>query len=100
MDNKEETKETVENMDELQVDESAENPFKTKEENLDSDVLEETSDGKLKEEYDKLNSQYIRLAADFDNYRKRQAQERENLLKFGMEEALKKMINVQKLTQI
>lgn len=49
---------------------------------------------KLKEEYDKLNNQYLRLAADFDNYRKRQEQERESLLKFGTENALKKMIEV------
>ena len=45
-------------------------------------------------EYDKLNQQYIRLAADFDNYRKRQEQERENLLKFGTEKALSKMLEV------
>ncbi len=49
---------------------------------------------KLQEEYDKLNQQYIRLAADFDNYRKRQAQERENLIKFGTENALKSMLEV------
>lgn len=49
---------------------------------------------KLKEDYDKLNSQYIRLAADFDNFRKRSEQERENLLKYGTEEALKKIIEV------
>ena len=49
---------------------------------------------KLQEEYDKLNQQYIRLAADFDNYRKRQAQERENLIKFGTETALKSLLEV------
>ena len=65
---------------------------------------EETSDekndnntdelSKLQEKYDTLNKQYLRLAADFDNYRKRQAQERESLLKYGAENALKKMIEV------
>ena len=49
---------------------------------------------KLQEKYDTLNNQYLRLAADFDNYRKRQAQERESLLKYGAENALKKMIEV------
>lgn len=48
----------------------------------------------LKQKLDALNQQYVRLAADFDNYRKRQAQERENLLKYGSENALKKMIEV------
>lgn len=49
---------------------------------------------KLKDDYDKLNNQYLRLAADFDNFRKRQEAERENLLKFGTENAMKKMIEV------
>ena len=48
----------------------------------------------LQEKYDTLNQQYLRLAADFDNYRKRQAHEREELLKYGAENALKKMIEV------
>lgn len=48
----------------------------------------------LKSELEKINNQYLRLAADFDNYRKRQAQERELLLKYGAEESLKKMIEV------
>lgn len=49
---------------------------------------------KLQEAYDKLNQQYVRLAADFDNYRKRQEQERESLVKYGTENALKKMLEV------
>jgi len=48
----------------------------------------------LKSELEKVNNQYLRLAADFDNYRKRQAQERESLLKYGGDESLKKMIDV------
>lgn len=48
----------------------------------------------LKQKLDVLNQQYVRLAADFDNYRKRQAQERESLLKYGSENALKQMLEV------
>lgn len=55
---------------------------------------QEIQDSGLQEKYDQLNNQYIRLAADFDNFRKRQAQERENLLKYGAEETLKKLIEV------
>ena len=80
------------------------NPFKNdelvKDENIEASTENETpveetkeeavQDNKLQEEYDKLNQQYIRLAADFDNYRKRQEQERENLIKFGTESTLKK----------
>ena len=85
------------------------NPFKNSE-NLDDEIKEETAEtvenkdetteetnselADLQQKYDTLNQQYLRLAADFDNYRKRQAQEREELLKFGTENALKKMIEV------
>ena len=59
------------------------------------ETSEETKqDSELQEKYDKLNQQYIRLAADFDNYRKRQEQERESLVKYGTENALKKMLEV------
>jgi molecular chaperone GrpE len=85
------------------------NPFKNEdvikeEENFTEENTEETkeeaeevcenSDNKLQEEYDKLNQQYIRLAADFDNYRKRQEQERESLIKFGTENALKNLLEI------
>lgn len=56
--------------------------------------VQDDSKGELQEKYDILNQQYLRLAADFDNYRKRQAQEREDLLKYGAESALKKLIEV------
>ena len=78
------------------------NPFQNEEENLENNVenveeaVEETvaEDNELQKKYDELNNQYIRLAADFDNYRKRQAQERESLLKYGAENTLKKIIEV------
>ena len=88
-------------LDDIVIEESENNPFKAKEEaeeTKEEEKAETSSDDKktevLKAEYDKLNSQYIRLAADFDNFRKRQAQEREQLLRYGLEEALKKMISV------
>lgn len=54
----------------------------------------EISENKLQEDFDNLNNQYIRLAADFDNYRKRQAQERECLINYGAQDAMKKLIEV------
>ena len=94
-----------------------ENPFKKAvEENSEelkntAETLEETSDEEEKvediseenvveeknewqEKYETLNNQYLRLAADFDNYRKRQEQERESLLKYGAENTIKKLIEV------
>jgi molecular chaperone GrpE len=77
------------------------NPFKNPE-NLDENIeiqeeevkKEENDNSELQQKYDTLNQQYLRLAADFDNFRKRQEHEREELLKFGTENALKKMIEV------
>ena len=63
----------------------------TEEQQVEENV-DEKSDWQKK--YEELNQQYIRLAADFDNYRKRQEQERESLVKYGTENALKKMLEV------
>lgn len=64
-------------------------------ENSEEEVIEEKQENnELQEKYDKLNQQYVRLAADFDNYRKRQEQERENLINFGTEKALKSLLEV------
>ena len=82
------------------------NPFK-KEETVDEDANSKqqianseknssplTAHSSLKEDFDNLNNQYIRLAADFDNYRKRQEQERTSLIAYGAQDAMKKLIEV------
>ena len=61
---------------------------------VEESACENSELDKLKTDLETLNSQYVRLAADFENYRKRQEAERENLLRFGTENALKKMIEV------
>ena len=61
-------------------------------EEIKEEVASETD--KLKADYETLNNQYLRLAADFDNLRKRQEQEREALLKYGKQECMKKIIEV------
>lgn len=82
--------------EEVKADEekvATENTEKEQEiENNDEKTVEKVNP--LQEKYDKLNNQYIRLAADFDNYRKRHEQEKEALLKYGAEKTLKKMIEV------
>lgn len=82
--------------EEIKTDEdniAAENSEIEAEEKIDETPLTEEANP-LQEKYDTLNNQYIRLAADFDNYRKRQEQEKEALLKYGAENTLKKMIEV------
>lgn len=82
--------ENIENVENSENEEVSENE-------ASEEVKAEKSDDKMNElqqKYDTLNQQYLRLAADFENYRKRQEHEREDLLKFGTENALKKMIEV------
>ena len=91
-----------------------ENPFKSKEKEISEEITEENLENSgeseatdndesqeqvsekddLQKKYDELNNQYIRLAADFDNYRKRQAQEKEELLKYGASNTIKSLIEV------
>ena len=81
--------------EEIKADEeknASENKEIESEEEIETDKVEETNP--LQEKYDQLNNQYIRLAADFENYRKRHEQEKEALLKYGAENTLKKMIEV------
>lgn len=57
-----------------------------------SEKAEEAPQEEKKSELEELKNQYIRLAADFDNYRKRQEQERAELLKYGAVNTLAKII--------
>ena len=85
----------TENNEEIKNEVINENAEET--ENLSEEEKADESDDKsikLQEELDELNNKYLRLAADFDNYRKRQVQEREALLKYGAEECMKKVIEV------
>jgi len=90
------------------MEENNSNPFKNEETDKEIDInepiekstVEETQeDSEVKkdnwqEKYEQLNNQYIRLSADFDNFRKRHEQEKEALIKFGTENALTKLIEV------
>ena len=86
--------------EEIEIEEAV-----SEDENADKDETSEVKDeaetqgddkeqSSLEEMYNQLNNQYIRLAADFDNYRKRNEQEREALLKYGAENTLKQMLEV------
>ncbi len=47
-----------------------------------------------KKRYDELNDQYMRLAADFDNFRKRSTRERETILHYANERFAVDMLEV------
>ncbi len=53
------------------------------------EVVEEET---LQEKYDELNNNYLRLHAEFDNYRKRTLKEKMDIIKSGGEKVLTEMI--------
>ena len=79
------------------------NPFQEEEvkenENIEEETAEEQPTQEAQEEakddfeakYEDLNNKYLRLAADFDNFRKRTIQEKEDLSKYAAAEVLKKL---------
>ena len=92
-------KKAVENEDNIEKQDetlASEDSNQEQSENEKSEISEEKTEQKneWQEKYETLNNQYIRLAADFDNFRKRQEAEKESLLKYGAENTVKKLIEV------
>jgi len=54
----------------------------------------QTSYDELKSAYDDLNDRYLRLAADFENYRKRMARELENMARIAIEDLAVELLEV------
>jgi len=59
-----------------------------------SDENETSSDENLESKYTELNDSYLRLMAEFDNYRKRTLREKADLIKSGGESALTSLLPV------
>lgn len=72
----------------------------TSEPNEKQQDLDETTDAasptleELQKAYDDLNDRYLRLAADFDNYRKRMAREADACTTFAIEEFAVELLDV------
>ena len=58
----------------------------------DEEIEEEEIEETLQEKYDELNNSYLRLHAEFDNYRKRTLKEKMEIIKAGGEKVLTDMI--------
>ena len=83
------------------------NPNKKEEEKgemeiLDNEASEELEENELSEdtqeseegEAEDLQQKYLRLAADFENYKKRVAKEKADVVAYGNEELIKALLNV------
>ena len=60
--------------------------------NLSEDEEHLTEEETLEEQYEELNNSYLRLHAEFDNYRKRTLKEKMEIIKTGGEKVLTEMI--------
>jgi len=49
---------------------------------------------KRDKDYNELNEQYLRLAAEFENYKKRVTKEKADLISYGIEELIKSLLGV------
>ena len=89
----EEIKEATEEVEE--TEKTAETQDETNEEVLDKTQDEKSDEtAKLKKQLEDLNNKYIRLAADFENFRKRTAQEKEELATHTTVQVLSKITTV------
>ena len=76
------------------VNSPQENKETTQEQITQEEVVQEetiSEKNEYQEKYEDLNNKYIRLAADFDNFRKRTLQEKEELSQYACCELLKKI---------
>lgn len=78
------------NQDELEK----ENNEQTTEETTTEEVVEKTEIELLQEENDKLNDKFLRLYSEFDNFRKRTAKEKIELIKSAGEGIMKDMLPI------
>lgn len=58
------------------------------------EALETTLSDDTEKEEDDLQQKYLRLAADFENYKKRLAKEKADVVAYGNEEIIKALLNV------
>jgi len=87
--------ETVEEiMNETQDVNDAREPLKVDEENQEQATDQMSAEDKLKEELKEANDKYVRLYAEFDNFRRRTTKERVELLQTAGKEVIVSMLPV------
>ncbi|MCK5710009.1 MAG: nucleotide exchange factor GrpE [Deltaproteobacteria bacterium] len=86
------TEDKEENKDESEI---GINVNQTPEEAEDSEEeIEGFSKDEEENELEELNKKYLRLAADFENYKKRMSKDRADSIAYGNEELIKELLNV------
>lgn len=70
------------------------NQDKTADAGTDKAAQDTDNGGDLQKKYDELNDRYLRLMAEFDNYRKRTLKEKMDLTKYAEEDVIKGILPV------
>ncbi|MGI9534001.1 MAG: nucleotide exchange factor GrpE [Thermodesulfobacteriota bacterium] len=65
----------------------------SQDENIQNEDSSDNSED-LKSKYDDLYNRFIRLAADFDNYKKRISKEKQDISEYGNEELIRELLTV------
>ena len=88
------TEEKIENQveQETPVEETVEQPQEDKNEEKELSAEEQIEE--LQKQLAAQKDAYLRLMADFDNFRKNSLKDKQNLIKYGGEDALKKLLPV------
>jgi len=76
-----------------QQDENSDVDNSSEDKQPDNDINPNDS-GNLQDKYDELYNRFIRLAADFDNYKKRISKEKQNISEYGNEELIRELLTV------
>lgn len=97
--NEEPTQESQEEKEEMvwelpDIDEAEKSEIIEEAKEMEKTDTDTESTEKLKEEVAELNSKYVRLYADFDNYKRVVAKEKEELIKYSNEELLTGILSV------
>lgn len=80
--------------EELEKDDLEENTNEdTKQDNVE-DITSKLEEKKLKEELDQMNDQYLRLQAEYTNYRRRTQQEKETIGLYANEKIMQELLLV------
>lgn len=81
-------------MDESREEENFDSDKKKERESQSNSIEPSSGLEELQKKYDELNDQFVRLAADFDNYRKRADRDLEIRVKFAIEEFVVELLDV------
>lgn len=89
-----EMKRDIEDLETNNLEEDTENPEIEIEKNQESEVKEEKKSEEPKEEDEALNARYLRLAADFQNYKRRIEKEKSDIYAYANEKIVVGLLDV------